>query len=65
MSKIVAKGTRVVFAPDRSYTEKVHSGRKTDMQLANETYAIDVEFLTSGPFVRPQWPGTFLILVAV
>ena len=43
VSKIVAKGNRVVFAPDRSYIENVHSGRRIDMQLVNGTYAIDVE----------------------
>ena len=65
VSKILAKGNRVVFAPDRSYIENVSSGRKIDMQLTNGTYAIDVEFLKTGPSVRPQQPGHFLILVAV
>ena len=54
VSKRVDKGDRVVFAPDRSYIENVSSERKIDMQLTNGTYAIDVEFLTAGPFVRPQ-----------
>ena len=52
VSKIVAKGNRVVFAPDRSYIENVSSGRKIDMQLTNGTYAIDVEFLATGPFCQ-------------
>ena len=54
VSKIVSNGNRVVFAPDRSYIENVSSGRKIDTQLTNGTYAIDVEFLATGPFVRPQ-----------
>ena len=54
VSTIVDKGDRVVFAPDRSCIENVSSERKIDMQLTNGTYAIDVEFLTTGPFVRPQ-----------
>ena len=64
VSKIVDKGDRVVFAPDCSYIENVSSKRKIDMQLTNGTHAIDVEFLTTAPFVRPQQPGHFLILVA-
>ena len=61
MSKIVAKGNRVVFAPDRSYIENVSSGRKIDMQLTNGTYAIDVEWqraLLSGrssPDIFSSW----------
>ena len=48
-----------VVAPNLSNIENVHSGRRIDMQLVNGRYAIDVEFLTSRPCVRPQWPGTF------
>ena len=62
VSKIVATGHRV---PDYSHIKNVRSGRKIDMHLTNGTYAIDTEFLTSGPFARPQYLGNYLILVAL
>ena len=54
VSKIVAKGNRVVFTPDRSYIENLRTGKKIEMELSNGTYSIDVGFMTTAPFARPH-----------
>ena len=45
VSKIVRKGNRVIFSPTGSYIENIESGKKIELDEANGTYHMDVEFL--------------------
>ena len=44
VAKIVQKGNRVVFSPEASYIENIHSGTKVPIVEANGTYHLDVEY---------------------
>lgn len=48
VSKIVRKGNKVVFAPDRSYIENVKTGNQIELIEEFGTYHLDVDFLTEG-----------------
>ena len=45
VSKIVKKGNMVVFSPSGSYIENLNSGKRIDLDEANGTYHIDVQYL--------------------
>ena len=49
VSKIVAKGNRVVFAPDRSYIENLQSGKRIDME---EIWGRVLFFMNHSPKIR-------------
>ena len=45
VSKIVQKGNCVTFSPNGSFIQNVRTGRKIDIEEANGTYFIDVEYI--------------------
>lgn len=46
VSKIVKKGNSVTFSPEGSHILNLRTGRKIDIEEANGTYYIDVEYMT-------------------
>jgi len=45
VSKIVKKGNKVIFSPSGSYIENIDTGKKIELNEANGTYHMDVEYL--------------------
>ena len=52
MSKITEKGNWVCFGPGAAYIENVATGRRTNMELHNGTYSLDVEYFDHQDFSR-------------
>ena len=54
VSRIVAKGNRVVFGPRESYIENIASGKRVPIEEQNGTYGIDVEYIGEIPLFSGQ-----------
>ena len=61
VSRIVAKGNRVVFDNDESYIENKRTGKKVKLELEGGTYVMNVELLdmtgqdpNESGFIRPR-----------
>ena len=55
VSKIVAKGNRVVFEPGKAFIENIASGQRIELDEMNGTYCMDVEYVTGASvFTRPE-----------
>ena len=52
VSKITEKGNWVCFGPNEAYIENAATGRRTQMELHNGTYSIDVEYFGEQVFSR-------------
>ena len=48
VSRIVAKGNKVVFAPGQSFIENIKTGQRIELVEESGTYHMDVNFLTEG-----------------
>ena len=45
VSKIVQRGNTVVFSPQGSYIKNLETGQKINIEEANGTYHIDVDYI--------------------
>ena len=52
VSKITEKGNWVCFGPSEAYIENVATGKRTNLELNNGTYSLDVEYLNEPGFTR-------------
>ena len=52
VSKIAEKGNWVCFGPGGAYIHNVATGRKTNLDLINGTYSLDVEYFQDSVFTR-------------
>ena len=52
VSKITEKGNWVCFGPKEAYIENIATGKRTNMQLHNGTYSLDVEYFSQQGFSR-------------
>ena len=52
MSKITEKGNWVCFGPSEAYIENVATGKRTNLELHNGTYSLDVEYFNEPDFTR-------------
>ena len=54
VSKITEKGNWVCFGPSEAYIQNVATGKKTNLELHNGTYSLDVEYFNEPVFTRPD-----------
>ena len=54
VSKITEKGNWVCFGPSEAYIQNVATGKRTDLELRNGTYSLDVEYFSGPGFTRPD-----------
>ena len=54
VSKITEKGNWVCFGPNEAYIQNVATGKRTELELHNGTYSLDVEYLGGPGFTRPD-----------
>ena len=54
VSKITEKGNWVCFGPNEAYIQNVAAGKRTELELHNGTYSLDVEYLGGPDFTRPD-----------
>ena len=52
VSKITQKRNWVCFGPSEAHIENVATGKKTDLELHNGTYSLDVEYFNEPGFTR-------------
>ena len=52
VSKITEKGNCVCFGPSEAYIENVATGKRTNLELHNGTYSLDVEYFSEPGFTR-------------
>ena len=52
VSRITEKGNWVCFGPGEAYIENAATGKRTQMELHNGTYSIDVEYFGEQVFSR-------------
>ena len=52
VSKITEQGDRVCFGPSEAYIENVATGKRTNLELHNGNYSLDVEYFNEPGFTR-------------
>ena len=55
VSKITEKGNWVCFGPSEAYIENVATGKRTNRELNNGTFSLDVEYFNEPGLTRLNW----------